>query len=39
MENYSQILYKKDTTGKIRSLHIYTEGPFLYQESGVVGGA
>lgn len=39
MQNYSRILYKKDTTGKIRSLHIHTDGAKLYQESGVVGGA
>jgi ATP-dependent DNA ligase len=37
--NYSKQIYKKDSTGKVRVLHIYTIGAELYQESGVLGGA
>jgi DNA ligase-1 len=37
--NYSKKIYKKDSTGKVRVLHIYTIGAELYQESGVLGGA
>lgn len=34
----SKTLYKKDSTGNIRYLKIWTEGADLVQESGVVGG-
>jgi DNA ligase-1 len=36
---YSKQIYKKDSSGKIRTLHIYTIGSELHQESGVLGGA
>jgi len=35
---FSQYLYKKDTSNKIRVLHIYTFGAELIQESGIHGG-
>lgn len=31
------IIYKKDTKGKIRYLNVYTTGPDLVQESGIIG--
>lgn len=37
--NYTKQIYKKDSSGKVRVLHIYTIGAELYQESGVLGGA
>jgi len=36
---YDQKVYKKDSTGKIRVLHVYTKGADLIQKSGVVGGS
>jgi len=36
--NFSQMLYKYDTTGRIRVLHVFTEGDVLIQESGVLDG-
>lgn len=35
--SYSKTIYKKDTKGKTRFLHVYTEDADLVQESGVVG--
>mgnify|MGYP002713036485 CR=1 FL=1 len=37
-QEYSKTVYKKDTSGKIRMLHVYTEGSTLIQESGLVDG-
>lgn len=37
-ENYSRKIYKKDTKGKIRILHVYTDGAKLIQESGLIDG-
>ena len=34
--NYSRKIYKKDSKGKIRMLHVYTQGAELIQESGVL---
>ena len=34
---YSKTIFKKDSTGKIRFLTVYTEGADLIQDSGVVG--
>lgn len=34
---YSRKIYKNDSTGKIRVLHVYTEGSTLIQESGILG--
>jgi DNA ligase-1 len=39
VEEFDQKVYKKDSSGKIRVLHVYTEGADLIQESGVVDGA
>lgn len=39
IEEFDQKVYKKDSSGKIRVLHVYTEGADLIQESGVVDGA
>jgi len=36
--SYSEKVYKKDSSGKIRVLHVFTEGATLVQESGIVGG-
>lgn len=36
--NYSKKIYKKDSKGKIRVLHVYTEGAQLIQESGLIEG-
>jgi len=36
---FSKEIYKKDSSGKIRVLHVYTEGADLIQESGVLDGA
>ena len=36
--NYSRKIYKKDSKGKIRILHVYTQGAELIQESGVLDG-
>lgn len=36
--NYSKTVYKKDSAGRIRLLHVYTEGSTLIQESGLVDG-
>lgn len=37
-EEYSRKVYKKDSKGKIRILHVFTEGADLIQESGIVDG-
>lgn len=37
--NYTQKVYKLDTKGKERVLHIYTSGAELIQESGLIDGA
>lgn len=37
--NYTQKVYKLDTKGKERVLHIYTSGAELIQESGLIEGA
>lgn len=37
-KEYSRKIYKKDTKGKIRVLHVYTEGSDLIQKSGLVDG-
>ena len=37
--SYSEKVYKKDSSGKIRVLHVFTEGAILVQESGVIDGA
>lgn len=34
-----KILYKKDSSGRLRSFSIWTDGPILHQESGLVDGA
>lgn len=36
--NYSKKIYKKDSKGKIRVLHVHTVGAMLIQESGLIGG-
>lgn len=36
--NYSKEIYKLDSSGKIRVLHVYTEGAELIQESGLLNG-
>jgi len=36
--SYSKKIYKKDSKGKLRVLHVYTEGADLIQESGLLGG-
>jgi len=38
IKNYSKKIYKKDSKGKIRVLHVFTEGSTLVQESGIVDG-
>ena len=38
IKNYSKKIYKKDSKGKIRVLHVFTEGSTLVQESGIVNG-
>lgn len=38
-QEFSQKIYKKDSKGKIRILHVYTEGADLIQESGIIDGA
>ena len=35
--NYSKTIYKIDSKGKARFLHVYAEGAWLIQESGQVG--
>ena len=35
--NYSKTIYKIDSKGKARFLHVYAEGSWLIQESGQVG--
>lgn len=35
---FSQKIYKKDSKGRVRVLHVYTEGADLIQESGLVDG-
>lgn len=35
--NYSKKIYKKDSKGKIRFLHAFTEGADLVQHSGILG--
>jgi ATP-dependent DNA ligase len=37
-EEYSRKVYKLDSAGKVRILHVYTEGPELIQESGLLDG-
>ena len=39
MTDYSRRVYKKDSKGKIRVLHVYTEGADMIQSSGLVDGA
>lgn len=36
--SYSEKIYKKDSSGKIRFLHVYTKGSKLIQESGAIDG-
>lgn len=36
---FSQKIYKTDSKGKLRVLHVYTEGADLIQKSGLVDGA
>jgi DNA ligase-1 len=36
--DYSKKIYKKDSKGKMRILHVYTEGADLVQESGLIDG-
>ena len=36
--NYSKKIYKQDSKGRTRMLHIYTEGADLIQESGLIDG-
>lgn len=38
MTEYSRKVYKKDSKGKIRILHVYTEGADMIQESGLLNG-
>jgi DNA ligase-1 len=38
MKEYSRKIYKLDTHGKVRVLHVYTEGADLVQESGLLEG-
>tara|TARA_R110000868_G_scaffold283543_5_gene543980 strand:+ start:1905 stop:2996 length:1092 start_codon:yes stop_codon:yes gene_type:complete len=37
-EEYSKEIYKLDSAGKVRILHVYTEGSELVQESGILDG-
>jgi len=39
LNHFSKKIYKKDSKGKIRVLHVYTEGSILIQESGLVEGS
>lgn len=39
MDNFSEKIYKLDSKGKERVLHVYTVGAELVQESGLVDGA
>ena len=36
--NYSKKIYKLDSKGRVRILHVYTEGADLIQESGLIDG-
>jgi len=36
--DFSQKIYKKDSKGRLRVLHVYTEGADMIQESGLVDG-
>lgn len=38
MENFNETIYKKDSSGKIRILHVYTIKDELFQESGLLNG-
>lgn len=38
-KSYSKKIYKKDSKGKIRVLHVYAEGNKLVQVSGILDGA
>jgi DNA ligase-1 len=38
IEEYSREVYKLDSSGKVRILHVYTEGADLVQESGLLDG-
>lgn len=37
-QGFSKKIYKKDSKGKVRVLHVYTEGADLVQESGLLDG-
>ncbi len=37
IKNYSKKIYKKDSKGKVRVLHVYTKGSDVVQNSGVHG--
>ena len=34
--SYSKKIYKLDSKGRVRILHVYTEGADLIQESGLI---
>ena len=36
--SYSKKIYKQDSKGRVRILHVYTEGADLIQESGLIDG-
>jgi ATP-dependent DNA ligase len=38
LEDYSRKVYKLDSKGKVRVLHVYTDGADLIQESGLLDG-
>nr|HPQ79804.1 hypothetical protein [Candidatus Dojkabacteria bacterium] len=38
-KEFDQTVYKTDSKGKVRVLHVYTEGADLIQESGLLDGA
>ncbi len=37
-QGFSKKIYKKDSKGKIRVLHVFTDGPDLVQQSGLLDG-